>query len=77
MGGDLDKAEFHLKAAIRLAPNYAENQLGLAQVFIKKNNYTEARELLHKLIQLTDNTQNEKLLSLKKEGMELMEEISP
>ena len=77
LGGDLDKAEFHLKAAVRLAPDYAENQLGLAQVLIKKNNYTEAREFLHKLIELTDNTQNEQLLSLKKEGMELMEEISP
>ena len=77
LGGDLDKAEFHLKAAVRLAPDYAENQLGLAQVLIKKNNYTEAREFLHKLIQLTDNTQNQKLLSLKKEGMELMEDISP
>ena len=77
LGGDLDKAEFHLKAAVRLAPDYAENQLGLAQVLVKKNNYTEAREFLHKLIELTDNTQNEQLLSLKKEGMELIEQISP
>jgi tetratricopeptide (TPR) repeat protein len=77
LGGDSDKSVFHLKAAARLAPNYAENQLGLAQVLIKKNNSTQARESLHKLMQLTDNTQDEKLLSLRKEGMELLENLSP
>ena len=45
--------------------------------FVKKNNSTQARESLHKLIQLTDNTQDEKLLSLRKEGMELLENLSP
>jgi tetratricopeptide (TPR) repeat protein len=77
LGGDSDKSVFHLKEAVRLAPNYAENHLGLAQVLVKKNNSTEARESLHKLMQLTDNTQDEKLLSLRKEGMELLENLSP
>ena len=36
LGGDLDKSSFHLQEAVRLAPEHAENQLGLAQVFIKK-----------------------------------------
>mgnify|MGYP000037552392 FL=1 len=77
LGGDSDKAVFHLKEAVRLAPDYAENHLGLAQILVKKNNSTQARESLHKLIQLTDNTQDEKLLSLRKEGMELLENLSP
>ena len=77
LGGDSDKAVFHLKEAVRLAPDYAENHLGLAQILVKKNNPTQARESLHKLIQLTDNTQDEKLLSLRKEGMELLENLTP
>jgi len=77
LGGDSDKAVFHLQEAVRLAPDYAENHLGLAQILVKKNNSTQARESLHKLIQLTDNTQDEKLLSLRKEGMELLENLSP
>ena len=77
LGGDSDKAVFHLQEAVRLAPDYAENHLGLAQILVKKNNSTQARESLHKLIQLTDNTQDEKLLSLRTEGMELLENLSP
>ena len=77
LGGDSGKAVFHFKEAVRLAPDYAENYLGLAQILVKKNNSTQARESLHKLIQLTDNTQDEKLLSLRKEGMELLENLSP
>jgi len=77
LGGDSDKAVFHLKEAVRLAPDYAENHLGLAQILVKKNNSTQARESLHKLIQLTDNTLDEKLLSLRKEGIELLENLSP
>lgn len=77
LGGDSDKSAFHLKEAARLAPDYAENHLGLAQVLIKKNNSTQARESLHKLMQLTDNTQDETLLSLREEGMELLENLSP
>ena len=77
LGGDLDKSEFHFLESIRLAPDFAENHLGLAQVLIKKNKTTKARETLQKLMQLTDNTQDEKLLSLRKEGLELLEELSP
>jgi len=77
LGGDLDKASFHLQEAVRLAPDYAENHLGLAQVLLKIKNSEEARETLHKLMQLTDNTQDEKLLSLRKEGIKLLKETTP
>ena len=77
LGGDLGKSSFHLKEAVRLAPDYAENHLGLAQVLIKKNNSTEARETLNKVMQLTDNTLDEKLLSLRKKGISLLKEINP
>ena len=77
LGGDLGKSFFHFQEAVRLAPGYAENHLLLAQVLIKKNNSTQARETLHKLMQLTDNTLDEKLLSLRKKGVELLEEITP
>ena len=77
LGGDLGKSTFHLQEAVRLAPDYAENYLGLAQVLIKKNNSTEARETLNKLMQLTDNTLDDKLLSLRKKGISLLEKISP
>ena len=77
LGGDFDKSEFHFMESIRLAPDFAENHLGLAQVLMKNNKSTKALETLHKLMQLTDNTHDEKLLSLRKEGQELLEELSP
>ncbi|MED5353241.1 MAG: tetratricopeptide repeat protein [Nitrospinota bacterium] len=77
LGGDLGKSTFHLQEAVRLAPDYAENYLGLAQVLIKNNNSIEARETLNKLMQLTDNTLDDKLLSLRKKGISLLEEITP
>jgi tetratricopeptide (TPR) repeat protein len=77
LGGDSDKSVFHLKEAVRLAPDYAENHLGLAQALVKKNNSNEARESIHKLMQLTDNTQDEKLISLREEGIKLLENLSP
>ena len=77
LGGDSDKSVFHLKEAVRLAPDYAENHLGLAQILVKKNNLNEARESIHKLMRLTDNTQDEKLILLREEGMELLENLSP
>ena len=77
---------FHYKRAIEAAENGASclrinpgnigDQKKIKEV-IKKNKYTKARETLHKLIQLTDNTQDEKLLSLREEGLELLEELSP
>ena len=77
LGGDLDKSEFHFLESIRYAPDFAENHLGLAQVLMKKNKSKKALETHHKLMQLTDNTQDEKLLSLRKDGLELLEELSP
>ncbi len=77
LGGDMDKSIFHLKEAVRLAPNFPENHLGLAKGLIGKNNFKEARESLHKLMQLTDNTLDEKFLSLREEGKDLLDEISP
>ena len=77
LGGDFDKSEFHFMESIRLAPDFAENHLGLAQVLMKKNKSAKALETHHKFMQLTDNTRDEKLLSLKKEGLELLEELSP
>jgi tetratricopeptide (TPR) repeat protein len=77
LGGDMSKSISHLKEAVRLAPNFPENHLGLAKGQIEKNNSEEARESLHKLMQLTDNTQDEKFLSLRKEGKELLDDISP
>ena len=73
----MDKSEFHFLESIRLAPDFAENYLGLAQILIKQNKPTKALETLHKLMQLTDNTQDEKLLSLRKEGLGLLEELTP
>lgn len=76
LGGDLDKSSHHLQEAVKLAPEYAENHLGLAQVLIEQKNATGARESLHNLLQLTDNTQDEELLSLRKQGLELLEKLS-
>ncbi len=77
LGGSTDQAIDHLKEAVRLSPDYAENHLGLAQAYYTKNNFTSARKSLSTLLSLTDNVANdEKLLKLRTKGQELIEKMA-
>lgn len=75
LGGSNGKAINHLKEAVRLGPDYAENHLGLAQAYYAKNNYTAAQKTLSTLLSLTDNG-DEDLLKLRKKGQALMDKIA-
>ena len=76
LGGSTNQAINHLKEAVRLGPDYAENHLGLAQAYYSKNNFTDARKSLSTLLRLTDNiADNEDLLKLRTEGQELMNKM--
>ncbi len=77
LGGSTDQSIYHLKEAVRLSPDYAENHLGLAQAYYAKNNFTSARKSLSTLLSLTDNVaDNEDLLKLRTKGQELMKKLT-
>jgi tetratricopeptide (TPR) repeat protein len=44
--GDLEKARVHFLKAIKLAPDYPENRLNLAESYLKSGNHAEARAQL-------------------------------
>ncbi len=77
LGGSTNQSIYHLKEAVRLSPDYAENHLGLAQAYYAKNNFTSARKSLSTLLSLTDNVaDNEELLKLRTKGQELMKKLA-
>ncbi len=77
LGGSTTQAIYHLREAVRLGPNHAENHLGLAQAYYAKNNFTAARKSLSTLLRLTDNVaDDEGLLKLRTKGQELMKKLA-
>jgi len=77
LGGSTDKAIAHLKEAVRLGPDHAENHLGLAQAYYSKNNFTSARKSLSTLLSLTDNVaDDEDLLKLRTKGQKLLNKMA-
>ena len=77
LGGSTNQAIDHLKEAVRLGPDHAENYLGLAEAYYSKNNFTAARKTLSTLFFLTDSVGNdENLPKLRKKGQALMNKMS-
>ena len=78
LGGNVDQSVYYLEQAVSLAPDYAENHLGLAQAYYAKNNLISARKTLLTLMRLTDNVAEDKdLLKIRKEGQELINKLDP
>ncbi len=75
LGGSTSQAIYHLKEAVRLAPDHAENHLELAQAYYTKNNFADARKSLSTLLGLTDNG-DEDFLKLRTKGQELMDKMA-
>ncbi len=77
LGGSTNQAIDHLKKAVLLGPDHAENHLGLAEAYYSKNNFTAARKSLSTLLRLTDNVaDDEDLLKLRTKGQELMNKMA-
>jgi len=77
LGGSTSQAIDHLKEAVRLDPDHAENHLGLAEAYYSKNNFNAARKSLSTLQRLTHNVaDDEDLLKLRKKGQELMNKMA-
>ncbi len=78
LGGNLDQSVYYLEEAVRLAPDYAENHLGLAKAYQAQNNLSAAQKSLLTLMRLTDKiADDEELLNLRKEGQHLMRKMAP
>lgn len=77
LGGSTNQSIYHLKEAVRLSPDHAENHFGLAQAYYSKNNFTAARKSLSTLLRLTDNVaDDEGLLKFRTKGQELLNKMA-
>ena len=68
----------HLKQAVSLGPEFADNYLFLAQALYEKGDYPAARNTLVELLEIakkSDNPQN--LQTIRQQAQELMEKINP
>jgi tetratricopeptide (TPR) repeat protein len=57
--GNRTKGRQHLEAAVRLAPDFPENQLNLIEAYLKSGNHTEARKQLEELEKLWPGAQKQ------------------
>jgi tetratricopeptide (TPR) repeat protein len=55
-GGDIDKSIFYLSKALSLDPNYTLNYVYLARAYIKKKDYSAARDALRKCLAVKNPT---------------------
>jgi tetratricopeptide (TPR) repeat protein len=77
LGGSTTQAIDHLKEAVRLGPDHAENHLGLAEAYYSQNNFAAARKSLFTLLRLADNVvDDEDLQKLKTKGQELINKMA-
>lgn len=77
LGGNTNQSIYHLREAVRLSPDHAENHLGLSEAYYSINNFTAARKSLSTLLRLTDNVRNdEDLLKLRAKAQELMNKLT-
>ena len=61
--GDLGEAEIEFKRILSRHPSNVNASLGLADVFIKKKQYLEARKILKQLVKLRPDVVNDKVFA--------------
>ncbi len=78
LGGSLDRSITYFEEAVRLAPDFAENYLGLAKSYYARNNFDLAQKSLLTLMRLTDNiVDDDDLLNFRAQGQALAKKLTP
>lgn len=78
LGGSIDKSLDHLKQAVALGPEFADNYLYLAEAFYENEEYRTAKSTLADLSTITKQSENlPKIQKIRQQAQELMEKINP
>jgi len=78
LGGSVDKSVDHLKQAVSLGPEFADNYLFLAQALYEKGDYPAARNTLVELLEIAKKSETpQNLQTIRQQAQELMEKINP
>lgn len=76
MGGSNKKAIYHLKEAVRIAPDYWENHLFLGEIYYDNSDYNEAMDSLREVLKVTEAKKDDPKLKKKRQVAEdLMKKI--
>lgn len=76
MGGSNKKSIYHLKEAIKIAPEYWENHLFLGEVYYDNSDYNQAMDSLRNVLKYTDAKKEDPKLKTKRQKAEdLMKKI--
>jgi tetratricopeptide (TPR) repeat protein len=78
LGGSVNKSVDHLKQAVSLGPEFADNYLFLAQALYENEDYPSAKNTLMELLKITKKTDNlPKVQNIRQQAHALMEKINP
>jgi tetratricopeptide (TPR) repeat protein len=76
LGGDLDLSIKHFQKAIQLGPEFGENYLGLAEVYIENRDFVLAKNVLDQFLDMELSSQkNEPILEWRAEALNLLKKI--
>ncbi|MGV7220483.1 MAG: tetratricopeptide repeat protein [Nitrospinales bacterium] len=76
MGGSNKKSIYHLKEAVKIAPDYWENHLFLGEVYYDNSDYNLAMDSLRNVLKYTEaNKDDPKLKTKRQKAEELMKKI--
>ncbi len=77
LGGSLDKALEHLKEAVRLGPQFAENYFLLAETYYSRKEYQPAQAALNTVLDMTKEAKIHRDIRLvRRDAQELLKKIT-
>jgi tetratricopeptide (TPR) repeat protein len=76
LGGNLELSIKHFQKAIQLGPEFGENYLGLAEVYIENEDFVLAKDVLDQFLDMELSSQNnESILEWRAEALNLLKKI--
>ena len=76
LGGDLERSITHFQKAIQLSPEFGENYLGLAEVYIENGDFILAKDILGQFLDMELSSQrNESIVEWLAEALNLLKKI--
>ncbi len=72
MGGSNEKSIYHLKEAVKIAPDYWENHLFLGEVYYDDGEYNQAMDALRKVLKITEANKDDPRIRKKRQKAEAL-----
>ena len=72
MGGSNEKSIYHLKEAVKIAPDYWENHLFLGEVYYDDGEYNQAMDSLREVLKITEAKKDDPTIKKKRQEAEAL-----